>query len=107
MNTTRKQKHLAACLRGGDHRRSETKAPTLALRRTRQLPFKENCRTKETAQTLRDKLQVPAIRGSYTSPNGAAKGRRKLRVARLTCERDSGPECSKPSAGPQNRENEE
>jgi hypothetical protein len=33
MNTTRKQKHLAACLRGGDHQSSESKAPNLALRR--------------------------------------------------------------------------
>jgi hypothetical protein len=96
MNTTRKQKHLAACLRGGDHQRSE--------RRTRQpavqgKPPYEGTRADAAGQTAGSSN----YRGSYTSPNGAAKGRRKLRFARLTSDRDSGPECSKPSAGPQKR----
>jgi hypothetical protein len=67
MNTTRKQKHLAACLRGGDHQRSESKAPNLALRRT----------------------SPPVLQGKPPHEGNRAAA------------------ASKPSAGPQNRENEE
>jgi len=73
MNTTRKQKHLAACLRGGDHQRSESKAPNLALRGTRQpaaqgKPPREGNRADAAGQTA----GPSNYRGNYTSPNGAA-----------------------------------
>jgi hypothetical protein len=70
MNTTRNKNISPPACAAAIISVQRAKHQTSRFEELANLPFKENRRTKETAQTLRDKTACPGnYRGSYTSPN--------------------------------------